>query len=79
MVVGLMHITTKIVSSNPAHGKVNSIYLFVIKFVSDLRQVGGFLRVLRFGKDLHYKFLHIVTNFYYRCEYIVYKYYFTYQ
>ena len=30
------------------HGKVYSIQLYVIKFVSDLRQVGGFLRVLRF-------------------------------
>ena len=30
-------ITTKIVSSNPAHGDVNSIQHYVIKFVSDLR------------------------------------------
>jgi hypothetical protein len=30
-------ITTKIVSSNPAHGEVNSIQHYVIKFVSDLR------------------------------------------
>ena len=39
-------ITTN-VSSNPVHGKVYSIQHYVIKFVSDLRQVGGFLRVLR--------------------------------
>ena len=32
--------TTDVVSSNLDH--------YVIKFVSDLRQVGGFLRVLRF-------------------------------
>jgi hypothetical protein len=32
-------ITTNVVSSNPVHGKMYSI-----KFVSDLRQVGGFLR-----------------------------------
>jgi len=38
---------TNVVSSNPAHGKVYSIQHYVIKFVSDLRQVGGFLRVLR--------------------------------
>ena len=38
-------ITTKAVSSNPVHGKVYSIQHYVIKFVSDLRQVGGFLRV----------------------------------
>ena len=40
--------TTKVVSLNPAHGEVYSIQQYVIKFVSDLRQVGGFLRVLRF-------------------------------
>ena len=39
-------ITSKVVSSNPADGKVYSIQHYVIKFVSDLRQVGGFLRVL---------------------------------
>jgi hypothetical protein len=39
---------TKVVSSNPAHGEVNSIQQYVIKFVSDLRQNGGFLQVLRF-------------------------------
>jgi hypothetical protein len=41
-------ITTKVVSSNPAHGEVYSIQHFFFKFVRDLRQVGGFLRVLRF-------------------------------
>ena len=32
-------ITTKVVSSNPVHGKVYLIQHYVIKFVSDLRQV----------------------------------------
>jgi hypothetical protein len=41
-------ITTNVVSSNPVHGEVYSIQHYFIKFVSDLRQVGGFLRVLRF-------------------------------
>jgi len=41
-------ITTTIVSSNHAHGEMYSIQHYVIKFVRDLRQVGGFLRVLRF-------------------------------
>jgi len=41
-------ITTNVVRSNLAHGKVYLIQYYVIKFVSDLRQVGGFLRVLRF-------------------------------
>jgi hypothetical protein len=36
-------ITTKFVSSNSAHGEVYSIQYYVIKFVSDLQQVGGFL------------------------------------
>jgi hypothetical protein len=43
-------ITTKVVSLNPAHGEVYSIQHYVIKFVSNLRQVGGFLRALRFTK-----------------------------
>ena len=37
-----MPITTKVVSSNPAHGEVYSKQHYVIKFVSDLQQVGGF-------------------------------------
>jgi hypothetical protein len=41
-------ITTNVVSLNPVHGKVYSMQHFVIKFVSDLRQVDGFLGVLRF-------------------------------
>ena len=35
--------TTNVVSSNPVHGKVYLIQHDVIKFVSDLRQVSGFL------------------------------------
>jgi hypothetical protein len=35
-------ITTKVVSSNPVHGEVYSIQYYVIKFVIDWRQVGGF-------------------------------------
>ena len=41
-------ITTEVAISNPIHGKVNLIRHYVIKFVSDLRQVGGFLRILWF-------------------------------
>ena len=41
-------ITTKVVSSKPVHGEVYLIQHYVIKFVSDLRQVGGFLRILQF-------------------------------
>jgi hypothetical protein len=41
-----MPITTNVVSSYPAHGKVYLIQHYVIKFVCDLRQVDGFLQVL---------------------------------
>jgi len=37
--VQLVPITTKVVSSNPAHGEVYSIQHYVIKFVSDLSVV----------------------------------------
>ena len=38
-----MPITTEAVSSNFVHDEVYSIQHYVIKFVSDLRQVAGFL------------------------------------
>ena len=38
-------ITTKFVISNPTHGKMYLIQQYVIKFVSDLCQVCGSLRV----------------------------------
>jgi hypothetical protein len=41
-------ITTNVVSTNPTHGKVYSIQHYVIKFVSDMQQISGFLRVLQF-------------------------------
>jgi hypothetical protein len=41
--VQLVPITTNVVSSNPLHGEVYSIQHYVIKFVSDLRQVSDFL------------------------------------
>ena len=40
--------TTILVSWNPAHGEVYMIQNYAIKFVSDLRQVGGCFWVLRF-------------------------------
>ena len=46
--VQLVSITTKVVSSNLAQDEVHSIQYYVIKFVSDLQQVGGFLPILRF-------------------------------
>jgi hypothetical protein len=41
-------ITATVVSSNLVPGKVYSVQHYMIKFVSDLRQVGGFLLVLQF-------------------------------
>ena len=48
MYVQSVPITTKVVSSNPTHSEVHLIQHYVIKFVSDLQQVGGFLWVLWF-------------------------------
>jgi hypothetical protein len=47
-----MPVTTNVVRSNPVHGMVYLIQHYVIKFVSDLRQVGGFLWVLRFSPPI---------------------------
>ena len=40
-------ITTKFVGSNPTHGEVYLIHHYVINYVSDLRKVDCFLRVLQ--------------------------------
>ena len=45
-------ITTIVVSLNPAHGEVYLIQHNVIKFVSELRHVGGFLQVLLFSPPI---------------------------
>jgi len=44
-------IITKVVSLKLAHDEVYLIHC-MIKFVSDLRQVGGFLGVLRFSPPI---------------------------
>jgi hypothetical protein len=41
-----------VVSSNPAHCEVYSMQHYVIKFVSDMRGVSDFLRVLRFPSPI---------------------------
>jgi hypothetical protein len=46
--VQLVPITIKFVSSNPSYGEVYSIQFYVIKFVSELRQVSDFIWVFRF-------------------------------
>jgi len=47
-------ITTNVVNLNlnHVHGEMYCIQHYVIKFVSDLRQVGGFLCVLRFPSPM---------------------------
>jgi hypothetical protein len=40
------------VSSNHAHGEVYSIQHYVIKFDSNMRQVGGFLGVIQFPQPI---------------------------
>ena len=45
-------ITIKVVSSNPAYGEVFSIQHYMKRFVSDLRQVGGFLWVILFPPSI---------------------------
>jgi hypothetical protein len=42
-----MYMVKQVVSSNPVHGEVYSIQHYVNRLVSDIRQVSGFLRVLR--------------------------------
>jgi hypothetical protein len=44
---------TALVLSNLVHGEVYTIPNYVIKFVSNLRQVGAFLRVLWFPPFSH--------------------------
>ena len=55
-------ITTKVVSSNAAHGEVYSLQHFAMKFASDLRQVGGFLRVLWFSPSIKLSDCHDITE-----------------
>ena len=50
------HHQINVVSSNPAHDKVYSKQHYVKKFFSDFRQVGGFLRILRFPPPIKLKY-----------------------
>ena len=52
MVVGVTTTCAIVVSLNHAHGEVYSIQHYVIKFVSHLWQLGGFLRVLWFQQPI---------------------------
>jgi hypothetical protein len=52
LTIKLVCITTKVASSNPTHGEMYLMQHYVIMFVSDLQQVGGFLLVLRFPPSI---------------------------
>jgi hypothetical protein len=45
-------VTTNVLSFNTAYGEAYSIQRYVIKFVSDMRQVGGFIGVLRISPPI---------------------------
>ena len=47
-----MSFTTNVVRSNPTHGDVYSIQLYLIKFVYDFRQVGDFLQIFQFSPSI---------------------------
>ena len=44
--------TNNVSSSHRGHGEVYAIQFYVIKFASDLRQVGGLLQVLWFPPSI---------------------------
>ena len=50
--ISAYHHCIVVVNSNPIHGEVPSIQHYVIKFVSHLHQVGGFLHVLQFAPPI---------------------------
>jgi hypothetical protein len=55
LLVQSVYITTKVVSSNPDHIEVYSIQHCVKKFVSDLGQIGGFLRLFWFPPPIKHQ------------------------
>ena len=48
----ILRLDCQLCISNPVHGEVYSIQYYVINFASDLRQVGGFLRVFPFPPSI---------------------------
>ena len=59
-------ITTYIVSSNPTHDEVNSIQHYVIKFISDMRKVGGFSPGVLFSSTNKINDCHDITEILWR-------------
>ena len=50
------------VSSNPVHGEVYSMQHYVMKFVSDLREISGFLQVSFTNKIYHHDITEILLK-----------------
>jgi len=48
-----IYITTNTESEPRSGNEYSKYHYYMIKFVSDLRQIGGFLQVLRFPPDHH--------------------------
>ena len=66
-----MPITTKAVSLNPAHSEVYSMQHYVIRFVSDLQQVSGFILELSFsstGKTDRHDITEILLKMAFFCQ-----------
>ena len=58
-------ITTNIGSSKPVRGEVYTIQYYVMKFVGDLRQIGGFLQgtpVSLINKSDHHEITEILSK-----------------
>jgi len=55
-------ITTNVVSSNPSHDEVYPLQYCVIKIVSDLQQVSGFLQVLWFSPPIKQLFIEYASS-----------------
>jgi Fe-S cluster biosynthesis and repair protein YggX len=58
----LLQLITKVVSLNSVHGEVYSIQHYVIKFVSDLRQVSDFFLVSSTNKTYSYDITEILLK-----------------
>ena len=57
-----VQLVPSVMSSNPVYGEVYSIQQYVIQFVSNFRQVGGFLLVLRFSPPIQHNIFSISSN-----------------
>ena len=61
--------TTKVVSSNPVHCEVYSMYHYVVQFVSDLRQVH--VRLIRSLKKFIFRYQYLVEIYSVSAEKII--------